>query len=176
MVGMAFGISQDDVEQVLRDNAPRLANPAGKSLEALAAEIFDDIDAAAVERAALDGGTEMDEQTDAAHEEIARQLEEAGVLTPLVQAPEDEAYARYDFGDGVRVVGADGWQRCTGSPDVTRFVYVHYDDDAPEADSHRLTFTVRLQDGQVESAGALDRKGNEIGYLPEAASHATLAP
>lgn len=69
-MGMAFGISEDDVLAV--------AMQAGQILsEARASEIFDELDEDLVEDAAL-YFDEMDEQTNAAHDEIRRQVIDLG--------------------------------------------------------------------------------------------------
>lgn len=80
MSGMAFGIGDEDIENVLSRHWARVANTGGKSFGDIAAELFPLIDAGAVEKAALDGGTELDEQVEAAYADIERQLVERGVL------------------------------------------------------------------------------------------------
>ena len=79
----AFGISEEDVEIVLRANWARVGNTEGKSLELMASDLFAGLDDGAIEKAALDGGTEMDDQITAACAEIERQLVADGVLEPL---------------------------------------------------------------------------------------------
>lgn len=79
----AFGISEEDIENVLRKHWARVANTDGKSFADMADELFTSIDASAVEQAALKGGVELDAQTDAAHSEIERQLVRQGVLEEL---------------------------------------------------------------------------------------------
>jgi hypothetical protein len=83
----AFGISEEDVANVLRKNSARLTNVAGQSLDEMAGALLADIDGAAVERAALKGGVELEEQTEAAYEEIARQLVRQGVLEQMRSEP-----------------------------------------------------------------------------------------
>lgn len=85
----------------------------------------------------------------------------------LQLAPEYAAFERYDFGPGVTVEAADGWERSSGSSEVSRAVYVRYDDDAPDADTHRVIFTVRVVDGQVAEAWASTGKGEQFGHLPK---------
>lgn len=69
-MGMAFGISEDDVLAV--------AMQAGQTLsEARASEIFDELDEDLVEDAALHFD-DMDEQTNAAYDEIRRQVIDLG--------------------------------------------------------------------------------------------------
>lgn len=83
----AFEISEDDIANVLRTHWARIGNSDGKSFEHMASDLFESIDHGKVEDAALEGGTEMDEQTDAAYEEIERQLVADGVLSaPRVEA------------------------------------------------------------------------------------------
>lgn len=139
----------------------------GHDIEDAARELYGDLDHCAIERAALKAGVDIDEQTSAAHDEIERQLVTAGAILAR-QAPEDGAFERYDFGPGVTVESADGWERSTGSTEVSRAVYVRYDDDAADADTHRVMFTVRLADGKVAEAWASTNKGEQMGYLPMA--------
>lgn len=76
----AFGISEDDVHNVLQNHHDRLTAATGADLESLARDLFNDLDHGAVERAALRGGTELDQQTEAAYEEVETQLIEFEVL------------------------------------------------------------------------------------------------
>lgn len=71
-MSMAFGISEEDILAVA-------ANAGQPMPEAKASDVFDQIDADEVEKAAL-YFDDMDEQTGAAHEEIRRQLVELGHL------------------------------------------------------------------------------------------------
>lgn len=79
-MGTAFGLSEDDIVIVLRNHSTRVTNSNGQSFEAMAEDLFADLDHDAVEGAALDAGCELDVQTDAAHAEILRQLQEQGVI------------------------------------------------------------------------------------------------
>lgn len=83
----AFGISAEDVENVLRKHWSRVANTDGNSFEYMAVELFPGINATAVEHAALTGGVSLEEQTAAAYEEIERQLVWQGVLEELRLEP-----------------------------------------------------------------------------------------
>ena len=79
----AFGITEVDIETVLRNNAAQVANAAGQSFELMSEKIFDDwtdIEHNRIANAALDGGVDMDDQTNAAHAEIRTILVEQGVL------------------------------------------------------------------------------------------------
>lgn len=76
----AFEVTQDDVANVLRANAPRMGAGQGRAIDSVAADAFNGLDFGAVEAAAL-GGDSMDEQTQAAYAEIERQLVDDGVLT-----------------------------------------------------------------------------------------------
>jgi len=92
-MGFAFEVAADDVVHVLRRYSLRVAASQGKSFDVLAEELLaDEIDAGAVERAALDSGTDIDEQTDGAHAEIKRQLEEAGSPTAHREAETAKAH------------------------------------------------------------------------------------
>lgn len=76
----------------------------------------------------------------------------------------DEEVASYDFGEGVKVVAKDGWDT-SDLNDLTQIVYVEYDDDKPEDDSHKVSFHVRFDaEGAVDDAYGLEmRHGNDIG-------------
>jgi len=78
-MSQAFEITPDDVANVLASNVLSRGLDAGETLEHLAAELMTDLDFAAIEDAAL-YGDDIEEQTDYAHDEIARQLRQAGVL------------------------------------------------------------------------------------------------
>lgn len=80
MTGTAFGISEDDIENVLRDYSLRVTHTNGQSFESMASELITEIDHARVETAALNSGCDIDEQTAGAYEEIKAILVELGVL------------------------------------------------------------------------------------------------
>lgn len=75
----AYEITEEDVENVLRSNWASGGNTNGKTLSSIASEIFPQLDYEKIEDAALFGDN-LDEQTDYANDEIARQLREMGVL------------------------------------------------------------------------------------------------
>jgi hypothetical protein len=74
VMGMAFGISVDDVAAVLAKHG------AVQASEDELNNLFDSIDGDRVEKAAL-YGNDMDEQTTYAHAEIAVQLKEHGFIS-----------------------------------------------------------------------------------------------
>lgn len=78
----AYEATEEDVENVLRSNSLAVANIDGKSFEPMANEIHDKLDFDLIEQAAL-SGDDLDEKTDYANDEIARQLREMGILEPL---------------------------------------------------------------------------------------------
>lgn len=83
MMMAAFGISEVDIETVLQDNAAQVANTGGQSFELMSEKIYDDwtdVEHNRIADAALKGGAEMDDQTNAAHAEIRTILVEQGVL------------------------------------------------------------------------------------------------
>ncbi|NVL49887.1 hypothetical protein F2S72_09055 [Pseudomonas syringae pv. actinidiae] len=80
MTSTAFAITADDVESVLHDHTRRIINSRGLSIDALAAEVFGEIDEARVEKAALNTSTNFDEQVSGAYSEIKDILVEIGVL------------------------------------------------------------------------------------------------
>jgi hypothetical protein len=80
----------------------------------------------------------------------------------------DDALESFDFGVGVTFVDSDGWERSTydGKDDWTKVVYVECCDDAPDDDSHKVSFHVAF----VEGTATLDEayaywcdSGAEIG-------------
>jgi hypothetical protein len=95
MENIAFQITEEDVENVLRSNALHAANTNGKSFESIAAEICDDLDHGKIESAAL-YGNDMEQQTNYACDEIARQLREKGILEPLKTSVTDDGVIRLD--------------------------------------------------------------------------------
>lgn len=83
-ISMAFGITEEDICTVLLKNVSQVANSDGKSFEDMADAIFNNwcggVEFDRIAGAALDGGTEMNDQTEAAHAEIREILLEQGVL------------------------------------------------------------------------------------------------
>ena len=72
-------------------------------------------------------------------------------------------YDQYEFGEGVTVVGCDGWD-ISDPKDLIRVVYAVFDDDKPGRNSHKLSFHVRFSDAGVDEVYALSvDTGNEIG-------------
>ncbi len=82
MGNTAYQTTEEDVENVLRSNSLAVAITNGKSFESIANEVFGNLDFDLIEQAAL-FGDDLDEQTDYANDEIARQLREMGILEPL---------------------------------------------------------------------------------------------
>lgn len=80
MANVAFQLTADDVESVLHSYTARLINTQGLSIIDLSAELFDEIDHARIEKAALNASTDPDEQATAALAEIKTNLVELGVL------------------------------------------------------------------------------------------------
>lgn len=78
----AYQVTEEDVHNVLSSNALAVANTNGKSFESIACEVFPDLDFDLIEQAAL-YGDDIDEQTDYANDEIARQLRAMGIIEPL---------------------------------------------------------------------------------------------
>lgn len=76
----AFEITVDDVLTVLSNNAKRVKSGQHRDLSEFAAIAFTDLDMTKIERAALAHATDLNEQTEGAHEEIERQLVDAGVM------------------------------------------------------------------------------------------------
>lgn len=79
----AFEITPQDVENVLRANCAKISDARGRNLATMAEDIFDNwaAELSQIEAVALNGGTELEDQTDAAYAEIHRILVEQGILT-----------------------------------------------------------------------------------------------
>ncbi|MCL4222797.1 MAG: hypothetical protein KJZ65_15675 [Phycisphaerales bacterium] len=76
----------------------------------------------------------------------------------------DALFEHYDFGDGVQVLNHGCWD--SSDPlDFTKTVYVEYQDDAPDADSRKVSFHVRFTArGSALEAYALEcDRGQDIG-------------
>ncbi len=80
MACTAFAITEEDVENVLQEYSLRVTDTQGKSFETMAAELLGEIDHARVEKAALNSGCDLNEQTTSAYGEIKKILVEIGVL------------------------------------------------------------------------------------------------
>lgn len=79
MKNNAYQPTEDDVADVLSSNALVAKTTNGKSFESIAKEVFGKLDFDLIEESAL-YGDDLDEQTDYANDEIARQLREMGIL------------------------------------------------------------------------------------------------
>jgi hypothetical protein len=87
-------------------------------------------------------------------------------------ATADDEFASYQFGDDVRIVDSDNWDK-TDLQDFTKIVYFENSDDAQgDTDSERLSFHVRFDDeGKVSEAyGLLMKTGAEIGRRGDSAA------
>ena len=80
-MGTAFGISEDDIAIVIEQNITRFTGDKAR-VDAAATELINEVDHERAERAALKGGTDMDDQTMAAYQDIAEQLETLGHFLP----------------------------------------------------------------------------------------------
>jgi hypothetical protein len=76
----AYQVSDEDIENVMQSYSLRVTDTQGKSFETMAAELINTIDCTRVEKAALRAGNDLDDQTQAANEEIKKILVELGVL------------------------------------------------------------------------------------------------
>lgn len=81
MACTAFQISEDDIETVLRRHSLRVSDTQGKSFSEIAEKLIYDIDHERVELAAMSASCKLEEQTEAAHEEIKIICLELGVLS-----------------------------------------------------------------------------------------------
>ena len=80
MTCTAFQITNEDIENVLRNYSLRVTDTQGKSFETMAAELIGEIDCERIEKAALMSGSDLDEQTQGAYDEIKKILVELGIL------------------------------------------------------------------------------------------------
>lgn len=80
MAQTAFETTPNDVESVLHMYTHRIINSRGLSIDGLAVDVFDEVDTARVEKAALDSSTDFDEQVKGAYSELKDILVELGVL------------------------------------------------------------------------------------------------
>lgn len=69
-MGLAFGITEDDVANVLRSHGISVSDEQ-------VSDLFFELDDGAVETAALNSGDDLDDQTEGAYQEIWRQLQDA---------------------------------------------------------------------------------------------------
>lgn len=67
----------------------------------------------------------------------------------------ERAYENYNFGEGVEVVGRAGWDR-SDPDDLILTVFVRYDTDPDDADSHKVSFHVRFEAEKVSEVYALE--------------------
>lgn len=79
MTNTAYQATPEDLENILRNNKLLFARTVGKSVDALAIEFFDSLDFDLIEKAALSADS-LDQQTQYANDEIARQLRQMGIL------------------------------------------------------------------------------------------------
>lgn len=80
MACMAYQVTEEDIQNVLEDYSLRVADTKGKSFETMSAELIGEIDHARIEKAALNSGCDLAEQTRGANAEIKDMLVELGVL------------------------------------------------------------------------------------------------
>lgn len=94
-------------------------------------------------------------------------------LQALRHSRAEAAFEAYDFGDGVSVEGASGWEWTAPGREMSRKVYLSYA-DAEEADgSGAANFTVTFESTSspvvLDASALLTSSGGEIGYMPEKA-------
>lgn len=98
-------------------------------------------------------------------ERMASQVDgdEAGIEIDR-ESMADTLFEHYDFGDGVQVLDHGRWD-ISDPLDFIKIAYVEYQDDAPNASSHKISFHVGFTErGTAREAYALDcEKGQEIG-------------
>lgn len=79
-IQMAFEIVAEDIQNVLEAYSLRVTDTNGMSFEQMSEDLITRIDLERVERAGIEGGSNLEEQTIAAYKEIHKILVEMGVL------------------------------------------------------------------------------------------------
>jgi len=91
-------------------------------------------------------------------------------LQDIRHARADAAFQAFEFGPDVTVHAANGWEFLSPGREMSRKVFFSSDDDAKEADSRVLNFTVAFADDWspvVVGAHALTATGgNLVGEMP----------
>lgn len=90
--GRAFEITEEDIENVLREEWARFEARDGESFEIVAERVLAGLteeELARIERAALDAGTDLEDQVDGAYRQIEAILEREGWLAPSTPAHQD---------------------------------------------------------------------------------------
>jgi hypothetical protein len=64
----------------------------------------------------------------------------------------DNALADYDFGEGVFVEATSGWRYESSSSEVTCSVFLRFEEDDKDEDSHLATFSVTVVNGKITQA------------------------
>jgi hypothetical protein len=74
----------------------------------------------------------------------------------------DQALADYDFGEGVTVEATSGWEYSSNSSEITCPVFLRFDEDAEDEDTHLANFSVVVSNNKVVEAYCT-WKGETIG-------------
>lgn len=88
----AFAVSQQDVAAVLARNVANIQCAQVRTIDGLASSVYESMslqDHERVARAALKASTDLDKQTDCAHEALAELMRERGVLAQAAALPQD---------------------------------------------------------------------------------------
>ncbi len=64
----------------------------------------------------------------------------------------NEALADYNFGEGVTVEAVNGWESNSRDTEMSCAVFLKFDTDEPEDDTHLGRFTVDFTNGKVSYA------------------------
>lgn len=79
-MGLAFEITPEDIENVLSENALKVANSHGKTFEQMADDLHGQLNLDAAEKAALKADCDLEAQTAAAYDNLRDQLVVLGIL------------------------------------------------------------------------------------------------
>lgn len=76
----------------------------------------------------------------------------------------NDAFESYNFGEGVNVVAHGNWDT-SDQLDYTKIVYVMFEDEPTELDSHKISFHVNFtsQDNVCDVYAISMESGNEVG-------------
>lgn len=89
-------------------------------------------------------------------------IEKATMTNEDCRQMADAALGEYDFGEGVTVEAVNGWEYDSRLTEMSCAVFVKFDTDEPEDDTHLARFTVDFEDGKISYASC-SCEGNLLG-------------
>jgi hypothetical protein len=85
--------------------------------------------------------------------------------TNLTRKLADSALEDYDFGSGVTVEAINRWEYDSRMSEVSCAVFLKFEEDSVDDDTHLATFYVDFKDDKVDSAYC-HCDGETIGFMP----------